>query len=317
MAQNFSTLLKEIKTRIQEAQTRAILSVNSELIRLYWDIGRIIDERQKKEGWGASVIPRLAKELSGELSEIKGFSSRNMERMVKFYRLYSISARPVPEFILWSIPWGHHVLLMGKIKDHSVLLWYMKQITKNHWSRRTLESQIKNNAHTRQGKAITNFKDSLPEKQSILAEETLKDPYIFDFLTLQDTFHERELEVNLLKHLQEFLIELGQGFAFVGRQYYLERGKFKAEYAGKMNLYLNIVDDVLKTEADAPSIGLILCQDKNQIEAEYTLRGNARPIGISEYELTRSLPQDLKSALPTIEEIEKELSGRIKEREED
>lgn len=210
MAQNFSTLLKEIKTRIHEAQTRAILSVNSELIRLYWDIGRIIDERQKKEGWGASVIPRLAKELSGQLYEIKGFSVRNLGRMIAFYRVYSDISPILPTVlakldqgqladknnIFWMITWSHHILLMDKIDNQKIRFWYMKQIVKNNWSYRTLLDQIKTNAHTRQGKAITNFKNSLPEKQSLLAEETLKDPYIFDFLTLQDTFHERELGDN-------------------------------------------------------------------------------------------------------------------------
>lgn len=211
----------------------------------------------------------------------------------------------------------------------------MGQTLKNGWSRNTLSEMIKSKAHDRQGTAISNFKRLLPPEESDLAQQELKDPYIFDFLTLQDTFHERELEVGLLKHLEKFLLELGQGFAFVGRQYYLEigdnefyldllfyhlklrcfvvielkKGKFKPEYAGKMNFYLNVVDDKLKAKTDSPSIGLILCQDKNQIVAEYALRGVERPIGVSEYELTRALPKDLKSSLPTVEEIESELRG--------
>jgi len=199
---------------------------------------------------------------------------------------------------------------------------------------------IQSKAHSRQGKLISNFEKRLPPTQSDLVKQELKDPYVFDFLTLQDTFHERELEVGLLKHLEQFLLELGQGFAFVGRQYYLEiednefyvdllfyhlklrclivielkKGKFKPEYAGKMNFYLNIVDEKLRAKADAPSIGLILCQDRNQIIAEYALRGVDKPIGVSEYELTRALPKNLKSSLPTVEEIESELAQAPKKK---
>lgn len=348
-AQNFSLLLKEIKIRIQQAQTKAILSVNSELIRLYWDVGRTIFERQKNEGWGSGVIPRLAKELSGELSELKGFSERNLDRMIAFYRVYSdlipisppmvakleLDEKSQIETIFWAIPWTHHILLMEQVKEREVRFWYMGQIIKNGWSKNTLLTMVKSKVHERQGKVISNFERLLPTPQSDFAKQEFKDPYIFDFLTLHDTFHERELEVGLLKHLEHFLLELGQGFAFVGRQYYLEiddsefyldllfyhlklrcfvvielkKGKFKPEYAGKMNFYLNVVDDKLKTKLDAPAIGLILCQDRNQIVAEYALRGVDRPIGISEYELTRSLPKNLKSSLPTVEEIELELAG--------
>jgi len=231
--QNFSLLLKEVKTRIKEAQAKAVLSVNSELIRLYWDVGRTINQKQVKEGWGAQVIPRLAKELSGELAELKGFSERNLKRMVAFYRAYSQTGLIVPQAvaqlekdekaaIFCSIPWGHHILLMEKIKDQNLRFWYMAQIMKNGWTRNILSEMIKSKVHERQGKAVTNFQKLLPPPQSDLAQQELKDPYIFDFLTLQDTFHERELEVGLLKHLEQFLLALGQGFAFVGRQYYLE-----------------------------------------------------------------------------------------------
>jgi predicted nuclease of restriction endonuclease-like (RecB) superfamily len=349
--QDFSRLLKEVKTRIQQAQARAMLSVNSELIRLYWDVGRTISEKQKSEGWGSSVIPRLAKELSGELSELKGFSERNLGRMIAFYRTYPDVSAILPPVVaklesegnshfatvFWGIPWVHHVLLMERIKQQEIRFWYMGQILKNGWSRNILLEMIKSKTHERQGKAVSNFARLLPPPHSDLALQELKDPYVFDFLTLQDTFHERELEVGLLKHLEQFLLELGQGFAFVGRQYYLEiednefyldllfyhlklrcfividlkKGKFKPEYAGKMNFYLNVVDDKLKAKTDAPSIGLILCQDRNQIVAEYALRGVDRPIGISEYELTRALPKSLKSSLPTVEEIESELGESI------
>lgn len=352
---NFTTLLKEIKGRIQQAQTLAILSVNSELIRLYWDIGRMIDSRQEKEGWGAAVIPRLARELANELPEEKGFSERNIKRMLAFYREYPdpdvIVPQPVAQLpaskkvpqavaqtgtstdsLLWAIPWGHHALLMEKV-DAGNRLWYMQQTLANGWSRNVLQLMVKSEAHHRQGKALTNFERLLPTPQSDLVQKTLKDPYIFDFLTLQEPFHERELETNLLHQLERFLLELGQGFAFVGRQYHvvvgendfyidllfyhlklrcfvvidLKKGEFKPEYAGKMNFYLGVVDDKLRHEADAPSIGLILCQDRNHIVAEYALRGMSKPIGVSEYELTRALPVNLRSALPTVEEIEAEL----------
>jgi predicted nuclease of restriction endonuclease-like (RecB) superfamily len=215
----------------------------------------------------------------------------------------------------------------------------MAQTLANGWSRNVLQLMIKSGAADRQGQAVTNFDRLLPSPQSDLVQQTLKDPYIFDFLTLQEPFHERELEINLLHQLERFLLELGQGFAFVGRQYPLtvggrdfaidllfyhlklrcffvidlKRGEFKPEYAGKMNFYLGVVDDKLRHEADAPSIGLILCQDRNHIVAEYALRGVEKPIGISEYELTRALPARLQSALPTVEEIEAELADAIKD----
>jgi len=368
----FPTLLKEIKTRIQQAQTRAILSANAELVRLYWDIGRMIDERQQQEGWGAAVIPRLARELRNDLSKEKGFSERNIKRMLAFYRAYpdpiqfspppvaklaapqlvpqaaahlalpakvTQAAAQLPGSVLWTIPWFHHILLLEKVKELPARLWYMQQTLANGWSRSVLLTMIQSQAHRRQGKAITNFDRLLPPAQSDLACQTLKDPYIFDFLTLEEPFHERELEVNLLHQLERFLLELGQGFAFVGRQLHLDigdsdfyidllfyhlklrcfvvidlkTGAFRPEYAGKMNFYLSVVDEKLRHADDSPSIGLILCQDRNHIVAEYALRGVNKPIGVSEYELTRALPPSLQSALPTVEEIEAELSESARE----
>lgn len=226
---------------------------------------------------------------------------------------------------------------MGKVKNLPNRLWYMQQTLADGWSRNVLLTMIQSEAHRRQGTALTNFERLLPPPQSDLARQTLKDPYIFDFLTLEEPFHERELETNLLRHLERFLLELGQGFAFVGRQLHLEvgendfyidllfyhlklrcfividlkTGEFKPEYAGKMNFYLSVVDEQLRHETDAPSIGLILCQDRNHIVGEYTLRGVSKPIGVSEYELTRALPPRLQSALPTIEQIEAELTEEI------
>ena len=316
----FTKLLAEVKERIQAAQTRAVLAVNSELVRLYWDIGRMIEGRQRREGWGAAVIPRLAKELNNELPELKGFSERNIKRMLAFYRTYvdplatgqeplarwlasptdsrvpekvpqavapirSTAKGPQPvallqDALLWSVPWTHHVILMEKVKDLAIRRWYMEQTLANGWSRNVLALQITARAHARRGKALSNFAARLPSPQSDLAQQALKDPYIFDFLTLTEPFHERELETQLVHHLEKFLLELGQGFAFVGRQYRLDvgnedfsidllfyhlrlrafvvidlkKGKFKPEYAGKLNFYCNVVNDQIKHATDAPTI---------------------------------------------------------------
>ena len=267
---DFTALLADVKSRIQAAQTRATLAVNAELVRLYWDIGRIIDERQNREGWGAGVIPRLAKELKNELPELKGFSERNIGRMIAFYREYpdptailplavaklpprlilpppvaksspaeilpqaaaelepvsneSQPAEQLRDSLLWSVPWAHHVILMEKVRDLSVRCWYMQRTLANGWTRDVLALQIDAQAHARHGKAVSNFAALLPAPQSDLAQQTLKDPYIFDFLTLTEPFHERELETQLVRDVEKFLLELGQGFAFVGRQYRLDVG---------------------------------------------------------------------------------------------
>jgi predicted nuclease of restriction endonuclease-like (RecB) superfamily len=239
----------------------------------------------------------------------------------------------LPVKLAFGLPWFHHVILIEKVKDLRTRLWYMHQTIELGWSRDTLVAMIKGKAHERQGKAVSNFAARLPSPQSELARQLLKDPYIFDFLTIEEPFHERELETGLIRHLEKFLLELGAGFAFVGRQYHLEvsdrdfyldllfyhlklrcfivielkKGDFKPEYAGKMNFYCSVVDDLLRNETDQPTIGLILCQTKDRILAEYTLRDIHKPIGISDYELTRALPEKLKSSLPTVEEIEAEL----------
>lgn len=370
---DFAALLADVKGRIQASQMRAVLAVNSELVRLYWDIGRIIAARQQREGWGTAVIPRLALKLKNELPGLKGFSERNIKRMLAFHRDYPDApaiarqaaaqlpesaevAQPVAQVIpspkvpqpvaqlreslLWSVPWAHHVILMDKVPDLFARCWYMQQALANGWSRNVLALQVEARAHARHGKAVSNFAALLPAPQSDLAQQTLKDPYIFDFLTLTEPFQERELETELVRHLEKFLIELGQGFAFVGRQYRLDvgdedfyidllfyhlrlrafvvielkKGKFKPEYAGKLNFYCNVVNDRLKHQADAPTIGLILCQTRDQLLAEYSFAGIDKPIGISTYELTRALPARLQSALPTVEEIEAELAPKRRTR---
>lgn len=238
----FSELLGEVKPRIQTAQARAMVLVNTELVRLYWDIGGMICERQEREGWGAVVIPRLSAELRNELPQVKGFSERNIKRMLAFHRAYRDPDQIVPQLVaqlpsskkgpqvlaqteiaslLWRIPWEHHVWLLEKVKDLTARCWYMEQTLANGWSRNVLTMMIDSQSHLRSGKAISNFDQLLPSPQSDLVQQTLKDPYIFDFLTLDEPFHERELETELVRHLEKFLLELGQGFAFVGRQYRL------------------------------------------------------------------------------------------------
>lgn len=363
----YPDFLEEVKARIRKAQIKAALSVNYEVILLYWEIGHRLETEQKKQGWGSAVIPRLARDLHNELPEIKGFSERNLKRMIRFFREYPFLSEFVPQPVaqltsfseapkvprpvaqkggenselyrslseaVLRIPWGHNFLLLEKVKDPKIRLWYIHQTSENGWSRNVLRIMIDSSANERQGKAITNFDAKLPPVQSDLAKQILKDPYLFDFLTLEQPFHERELETGLIQHLEKFLLELGAGFAFVGRQVHLEvseadfyidllfyhlklrcfvvielkTGSFKADYAGKMNFYLNVVDDLLRHPSDQPSIGLILCQEKNKILAEYALRGMTKAIGVSKYRLTRALPKKLRSSLPTIEEIEAELS---------
>lgn len=350
----YANLLADIKGRIQASQTRAMLAVNDELIRLYWQIGELLAAQQAREGWGAGVIPRLSVDLHNELPEVKGFSERNIGLMLQFYRTYPalfdaamvISQPPVAKLprsavappkapsAVARLPWAHNVLLMQSVKEDTARIWYATQALSEGWSRNVLKTQIASHAHNRQGQAISNFATRLPAPHSDLAQQALKDPYLFDFLTLQSGFHERELETSLVRHLEKFLLALGQGFAFVGRQHRLsigdedfyidllfyhlhlrcyvvielKRGDFKPEYAGKLNFYCNVVDDTLRHAADAPTIGLMLCQGKNRVLAEYALRGIDKPIGIADYDFTRALPESLESALPSIEDLEAELS---------
>jgi predicted nuclease of restriction endonuclease-like (RecB) superfamily len=366
-AGNYAGLLADIKQRIRTAQVRTAMAGNASMLMLYWEIGGVLAERQKNEGWGAAVLPRLATDLHNDLPEVKGFSARNLRLMIQFFDEYPafgpIWQRAVAKLSddptggkkgsplmsqlpaesadaqIWQravaqLTWAHNVILIQKVKDLPTRLWYARQAFEHGWSRDVLSLQIQSRAHERHGKAVTNFQRTLPPPQSDLASQLLKDPYVFDFLTLEKPFHERELETGLLRHLQNFLVELGTGFAFVGRQVHMEVGDndfyidllfyhlklrcfvvidlkvgpFKAEYAGKMNFYLNAVDDRMKHATDQRSIGLILCEEKNKIVAEYALRGMDKAIGVSDYQLTRALPKKLQSALPSIAQLEKELS---------
>ncbi len=328
---DYAEFLNTLKIQIQQTQIRAVSSVNRELVLLYWRIGREILQRQKQRGWGAKVIERLANDLRKEFPEMKGFSRANLLYMRAFAEAYQ--DEQFVQQVVGQIPWGHNIRILDKVKDAEEREWYIRQTIENGWSRNVLVMRIESNLYERTGKAQTNFERTLPKPQSDLAQNLLKDPYILDFLTIGLEAHEREIESLLLQHLKEFLLELGVGFAFVGSQYHLEIGEqdffldllfyhlklrcyvvielknveFKPEFAGKMNFYLSAVDDLLKHADDCASIGLILCKTKNKIVVEYALRDTAKPIGISEFQLTESLPENLRGKLPTIEEIEAEL----------
>jgi predicted nuclease of restriction endonuclease-like (RecB) superfamily len=340
--------LRDLKERIRTAQLRASLSVNRELIALYWQIGQRIVTQQEQEGWGTAVIDRLAKDLQAAFPGVSGFSPRSIWRMRAFYVAYTTAVTnlgaPDPDLDgvnlpqpVAEIPWGHNALLIEKIKDPRERLWYARKTIEHGWSRSILDHHIDTGLYRRQGKALTNFDRTLPPPQSDLARQVLKDPYNFDFLTLADDAQERHLEQGLLEHIRHFLLELGVGFAFVGSQVPLSVGDddfhidllfyhlklrafvvidlkmtaFEPEYAGKMNFYLSVVDDQMRHPDDQPSIGIILCKTSKQAIAEYALRDIAKPVGVSSYvtRLVESLPNELQSSLPTVAELEAELQA--------
>ena len=345
---DYSSFLVEIKQQIKSSQIRAIKSVNQEMIMLYFGIGQSIYQKQQELGWGAKVIDNLSRDIKSEFPELGGFSTRNMKLMVQFYKEYATVAIGQPavaqneheqnrQLLVAQIPWAHNIILIQKIKDRELRYWYIQKILEHGWSRNILSEMIKSDIHQRERKLVSNFKEILPSYESDLVQQSFKDPYLFDFLTIEKPFRERELELNLIKHMEKFLIELGSGFAFVGRQYKLEvgdddfyidllfyhlklrcyvvvelkTGKFKPEYSGQVNFYCSAIDAKVAHKGDKPTIGLILCQEKNQIVAEYSLKNMSQPIGISEYELTEVLPKEFESSLPTIEMIENELLNTL------
>jgi len=332
--------LSEIKAKLMSSQTKASLAVNSALIEFYWDLGKMITQKQTIANWGDSVLRQLSQDLKQEFPDMTGLSERNLKYARQFYQFYGISIgqQPVAQFrqqLVAQIPWGHNLLIISKSSDLQEAQFYVQQTLENSWSRDTLGLQIKSNLYRRKGKSITNFKQSLPEPLSELAQQTLNDPYIFDFLTLLPKAKERDIENQLVSHITKFLLELGKGFAFIGQQYHLEvadedyyldllfyniplkcyvvielkNTKFIPEYAGKLNFYLSAVDDLLKKADDKPTIGMLLCRDKNNIAVEYALRDMNKPIGVSEFQFTEILPEGIKSNLPSIEEIENELKN--------
>ena len=334
---DYPSLLSDLKTQIRAARTKAALAVNRELILLYWNVGRQILEMQTRQGWGAKVIEQLAKDLRLEFPDMQGLSKRNLQYMRAFAEAY-----PDESFVQQAaaqIPWFHNCVVLDKAKDIQTREWYIRACIQNGWSRAILEMQIETKLFERQGKAFHNFDRTLPAQQSELASQMLKDPYIFDFLSLGQDAHERDLERGLLAHVKAFMLELGAGFALVGSQHHLEVGgkdyyldllfyhyrlhcfvvidlkmtEFKPEYSGKMNFYLSAVDDLLRTTGDAPTIGIVLCKDRDKTDVEYALRGMTQPVGISHFELSKILPETLEGTLPTVAQLEAMLTEEIGE----
>ncbi len=363
----YAKLLRQIKQRVLLAQQRAIYAANEEMLRMYWDIGGMLQQSQEADGWGKKTLQRLAVDLKNDYPEIKGLSVRNMQCMMQFFNEYnqdltmvkgavsSITQPAVAQFNETSKPitqpmiaqldsynftlpvkhlnWTHNLILMQQVKDIRARYWYMVQSIISHWNKRYLQEAIKLDHYGKHGALANNFTETLPAPEAGEVKAMLKDPYIFDMLTFTDQYNERDVEIGLVSHVEKFLIEMGAGFAFMGRQYHIEVSgddyyidilmyntflhrylvielkdtEFMPEYIGKLNFYCSAVDDILCREGDNRTIGLLLCKTKDRIKAEYALRDIQKPIGISDYELGQALPKDFRGSLPTIEEIEKEL----------
>lgn len=336
---NYDAFLSILKQRIRTAQVRAALVVNQELVLLYWQIGREILQRQQDEGWGTKVIERIAKDLKREFPEIKGFSRTNLLYMRAF-----ASAYPDDQFVQQAagqIPWFHNCVLLDRVKAPEQRVWYIQQTIQNGWSRAILEMQIESRLYERQGSAVTNFSQTLPKPQSDLAQQLIKDPYHFDFLTLSKEAQERDLERALVDRIRDFLLELGAGFSFVGSQYPIEVSgqeyrldllfyhlklrcfviidlkmvEFQPEFSGKMNFYVSAVNAILRHPNDQPTIGIILCKSKNKTIAELALQGMTQPIGVSTHKIGKDVPEQLKGIMPMVEQLEMELDTAAAELE--
>jgi predicted nuclease of restriction endonuclease-like (RecB) superfamily len=365
MNQDYKNWIVEVKQKIRSSQIKAAIAVNTALIEFYWDLGKMISE--KENIWGSKLLEKISRDLKEEFPDMRGFSRINLFYCKQFYLFYKnqfvqqpveqihisddessmISQQPVDQLgnpeetrhdrvfkqLIVKIPWGHNIQIFTKSKNISEALFYIQKTLVNNWSRDVLALQIKSELYLRQGKAITNFKSTLPSPDSDLAQQTLKDPYIFDFFQLSDDYKERDLENQLTEHVTRFLLELGRGFAFVGKQYRVELGEkeyfidllfyhilmkcyvvvelknrdFEPEYAGKLNFYLTLIDKTLKRHSENPTIGILLCRGKDNLEVEYALQDIHKPMGVSEFKLGEVLPENLKSSLPSIEELEEEL----------
>jgi predicted nuclease of restriction endonuclease-like (RecB) superfamily len=335
---DYREALSDIKQRIQTARVRAVLSVNAELLGLYWDIGRYLARWQAEKGWGAAAVEQMAADLQATYPGMKGFSRTSLFAMRQFHAFFSARFEFVPQAV-GQIPWGHVRTLLSKVKSVDDALLYAQACVEHGWSRAALEWQIEQCYHARIGRAVGNFVQTLPAPQSELVRQSLKDPYVFDFLTLTPQAVERDIENQLVTQITRFLLELGKGFAFLGRQhpltvndkdYFLDllfyharlkcyvvielkAGAFKPEYIGKLNFYLSAVDDQLRADDDQPAIGLILCKDKDKLDVEYALRDFNKSMGVSSY-ITKDIPLSVQSQLPTVDEIEQELANMERNR---
>ena len=361
---SYPNLLAQVKERVKLAQQRAIYAANDELLRMYWDIGHILYEEKKKIGWGNGALKRLSEDMHNYYPEIKGFSVRNCQCMIQFYEEYNqeltlpksgtpIAQLPVaqlgqaktqpavaqlPEYNftlpIIHLSWTHNIILIQRVKDIQARYWYMIQSIANHWSKDFLIDAIKLDFYKKHGALANNFDIVLPQPEAAEVKSMLKDPYVFDMLTFTERFDEADIELGLVKEIEKFLLEMGTGFAFMGRQYHLDvcgddyyidllmyntfmhrymvielkNTEFMPEYIGKLNFYCSAVDDILCREGDNQTIGLLLCRSKDKIKAEYALRDINKPIGVSDYELGNALPKDIRSSLPSIEDIERDLN---------
>ena len=334
---SYVAILQKLKKRIADERVRAVLAANAGVVMLYWDIGKIILSRQSAQGWGAKVTGRLSNDLRRAFPDMRGLSSRNLNYMRAFADAWP--DRSIVQRVVAKLPWRHNIELMEQLRDAKSRLWYAQEALRQGWSHSILSLQIERHAHMRQGKAAHNFSSTMPPPDSDMAVQVFKDPYLFDFLGTADPRREMEVESALVAHIQRFLMELGQGFAFVGRQVHLEVGDqdfyidllfyhlklrcyviaelkavpFDPAFVGQLNTYLSAVDDLLRHPDDKPTIGLLLCRSKNKVVVEYALRDFKKPIGVAAWQtrLVHALPKDLKGSLPTIQEIEAEIRPKI------
>lgn len=335
--ESYKQWLAALKTRFRQVQLKAAVAVNTELLRFYWELGADIVQRQDGQAWGSGFLERLSQDLRAEFPQVQGFSKRNLEHIRRWFRFWNSEPAIAKQAAtqLLAIPWWHNVVIVSKCRSHAEALYYVQQTQAHGWSRAVLTHQIESGLWQREGQAISNFERTLPAPQSDLAAQMLKDPYVFDFLSLAPEHTERELERALLDHITQFLLELGTGFAYIGRQVPLQVGEreffpdllfyharlhcyvvvelktvdFEPEFAGKLNFYLKAVDEQMRSAGDAPTIGLLLCKSKDRLVAEYALSDMHKPLGVASYQLAHELPQALRDKLPSIEALEKELKG--------
>jgi predicted nuclease of restriction endonuclease-like (RecB) superfamily len=334
---DYKKWLNTLKQKFRIVQVKAVIAVNSEMLHFYWELGADIVDKQTATKWGDKFIKQLSTDLMAEFPETKGFSERNLKYIRQWYLFYAQDPKIGQQVVaqLAKIPWGHNIHIVTKCQNIREAIYYVENTGLHNWSRNVLVHQIESKLFEREGQAVTNFSVSLPAPQSDFAQQTLKDPYIFDFLTMGKDYTERDLERKLIDHIANFLLELGTGFAYIGRQIPLQVGDreffldllfynvnlhcyviaeikncdFEPEHTGKLNFYIKAIDEQLRKEGDNPTIGILLCKGKDKLVAEYALSDIHKPMGIAEYKLTKSLPKNLKSSLPSIEAIEAELSG--------